>query len=299
MPACISLDNVTKSYGATVAVSRLTLDVRRGEIFGLLGPNGAGKSTTLLMLCGLVRPISGTIQIFGQDFREHFLDIIPRMGVLLERPAFYDRLTVAKNLSLLTRLARKNITIDRALDLVDMTHLAEERVANLSSGFRQRLGLAQAFLTEPELLLLDEPTNGLDVEHAYETLRLLRRLASEAGVTIVFSSHLMHEVENLCDRVAILNRGQLIACEKTESLLSHDNTTVDVLLDSPEAASRQLAEQEWVRAVELQHGKLIVRLIDPKPHRLNTFLVEAGYHVHALTPRRQTLQEYFLKALNS
>ena len=299
MAACIELDNVTKSYGSTVAVSRLTLEIENGEIFGLLGPNGAGKSTTMHLLCGLVRPLSGTVTVFGKNLQEQFLEIIPRMGVLLEKPAFYNRLTVQKNLMLLCKLTRRNVTIDRALDLVDMTYLADERVSDLSSGMQQRLGLAQAFLTEPELLLLDEPTSSLDVEHAQEMLVLLRRLADEAGVTIVFSSHLMHEVENLCDRVAVINRGRLVACEKTDALLSFDRATIDVVLDSPEAASKRLAELDWIRSVELQPGRLVVRLEDPQPHRLNAYLVEQGFQIHALTPRRQTLQEYFLKALNT
>ncbi len=299
MGRCIRLEKLTKIYGATIAVKNLSLDINSGEVFGLLGPNGAGKSTTLYMLTGLVRPSSGSVSIFGRDLRKNFLDVVPRMGVLVEKPVFYDHLTVHKNLVLFSRLAGKEVTIDRTLDLVGMLHMADVKVRNLSHGMRQRLGLAQAFLTEPELLLLDEPTNGLDVEHTQEILKLLRRLADEASVTIVLSSHMMHEVESLCDRVAIMNQGELISCDRTDVLLSYDTSHIDVLLDAPEAAAKRLATEDWVESVELKPGRLTVHLREPNAHQLTSFLLGAGYRINGVIPRRRTLQEYFLKALNS
>ena len=298
MPGCIRLENLTKHYGSTVAVDGLTLEVETGEILGLLGPNGAGKSTTLYMLSGLVRPTSGTVTLFGRELRKHFLEIIPRVGVLVENPAFYDHLTVFKNLLLLSRLAGKNVTIDRTLDLVGLLEVSSVKAGHLSRGMRQRLGLAQAFLTEPDLLILDEPTSGLDVEHTQEILRLLRRLKEEAGVTIVLSSHMMQEVESLCDRVAVINHGKLISCEQTDLLLSYDKSTVEVLIDAPEAAARRLRDEDWVISVNWKPGHLDVRLRDPNPHQLNAFLISNGYQISGMIPRRRTLQEYFLKALN-
>lgn len=298
MAACIRLENLTKVYRSTVAVNDLTLEIEQGEVFGLLGPNGAGKSTTFHLMCGLARPTSGSIFIFGKELHSNFLDIAPRMGVLVERPAFYDYLTVSKNLSLFARLSGKDVTIDRTLDLVGMLHMSDQKVGTLSTGMRQRLGLAQAFLMEPELLILDEPTSGLDPEQCEEITRMLRRLADDANVTIVLSSHTMEEAEALCDRVAVMNEGRLIACDDTEALISYDKTHLEVLMDSPETAARKLSEEDWVEAVETKHGKLIVRLHEPNPHRLNTFLIGAGYQLSGIIPRRRTLQEYFLKALN-
>lgn len=270
-----------------------------GEVFALLGPNGAGKSTTLAMLTGLLRPTSGSISIFGKDLGKHFLEIAPRMGVVVERPAFYEHLSVRRTLILAARLAQREVTVDRTLDLVGLLPLGGERVGRLSHGLRQRLALALALLTEPELLILDEPTNGLDVESTQELLRLLRSLADAANVTIVFSSHMLHEVEMLCDRVAVLNKGRLVACERTEALLSYDQSSVEVLLDAPEAAAKQLRAQSWVDAVEVKPGRLHVHLNGAKAHTLTTFLVGAGYKLSGVIPRRRTLQEYFLKALNS
>lgn len=298
MTVCIRLDNLTKRYGTTVAVDGLTLEIEQGEVFGLLGPNGAGKSTTLHMLCGLTRRTSGSITIFGRDLQDHFLEIAARMGVLPERPSFYDGLSVSKNLGLLARLSGKEVTIDRTLDLVGMLHLSDQKVGTLSTGMRQRLGLAQAFLTEPELLILDEPTNGLDVEQAHEIVRLLRHLADDAQVTIVMTSHTMDEAESLCDRVAVLNAGRLITCDETDALISYDKTHLEVLLDVPEPAARRLRQEDWVHSVEVKRHSLVVRLHEPNPHQLNTFLIGAGYQISGILPRRRTLQEFFLKALN-
>ncbi len=298
MAVCISLNKVSKCYGSAVAVSGLTLEAKRGEVLGLLGPNGAGKSTTLHMLCGLVRPTSGAISIFGKDLRSGFVAIASRMGVLVERPAFHDYLSVRRNLLIQARLARHSVNVERLLNLVGMARLSHAKVRSLSQGQRQRLGLAQAMLTEPELLILDEPTSGLDVESTEEVLRMLRRLADDAGVTIVFSSHLMHEVEVLCDRVAILNEGDLIACEKTDDLLSFDLTRVEVLVDGVEGASKRLKDQPWVSSVSIKGGRLHVTLKEPNTHQLIHYLVTAGYQISGVLPRRRTLKDYFLKVMN-
>ena len=298
MVSCIQTTDLTKCYGNTVAVGGLSLEVEPGEIFGLLGPNGAGKSTTLYMLTGLVPPSSGSISIFGKDLRKGFLDIASRMGVLVARPAFYDHLSARRNLILLSRLARREVTVDRALDLVGMREESTKKVGTLSTGMLQRLGLAQAILTEPELLILDEPANGLDVEATQDVFALLRRLATEAKVTIVLSSHLMHEVEEVCDRVAIINKGRLVSCDRTDTLLSYDQKNVEVLIDSPEAAGKRLNEQLWVDSAEVKPGRLNVRLKDRDVHHLTMFLTGAGYKISGIMPRRRTLMEYFLRVLN-
>ena len=251
------------------------------------------------MLTGLVRPTSGQVQVFGQDLRSRFIAIAPRMGVLVERPTFYEHLSVNKNMSFAARMTNANVTIGRALELAGLLHLGDEQVSTLSHGLRQRLGLALAFLTEPELLILDEPTSGLDVEHTQEILRTLRHLADEAGVTIVISSHMMHEVESLCDRVAIINKGNLITCDSTDVLLSYDKSLIEIHLDAPDAAAKRLSEQKWVESAEARSGKILVRLVESNPHQLIAFLVSNGYQITAAIPRRRTLQEYFLKVLNS
>lgn len=298
MSACIRIDKLTKCYGSNIAVNGLTLEIETGEVFGLLGPNGAGKSTTLYMLTGLVRPTSGAISIFGKDLRKNFLELSSRMGVAVEKPAFYDYLSLKTNLLIQSRLAAKQVTIDRALDLVGLLPEANSRPSDLSYGMRQRLSLAQAFLTEPELLILDEPTNGLDTEMSQEISALLRRLAEDASVTIVLTSHMMQEVEALCDRVAIVNEGKLVSCDRTDALISYDTSTIEVLIDAPEAAARRLRKESWVETVDTNPGRLLVRLGNDNAHQLGAFLIGAGYQVSGMIPRKRSLQEYFLKALN-
>jgi ABC-2 type transport system ATP-binding protein len=297
-PPCIKLEGLTKHYGSSTAVANLSLEVRRGEILGLLGPNGAGKSTTLSMISGLVRPSAGSVSIFGRDAAQHRLELAPRIGVLTENPSFYDHLTVAKNLTLLAHLSSRELTVDRALGMVNLLAYADRRVGTLSRGLRQRLGLAQAFLTEPELLLLDEPTTALDADQSAQTIEHLQQLARQASVTILLSTHEMEVVESLCDRVAVLELGHLILCENTDNVLTYDRTQVDVLLDAPEAAAKKLADESWAADLEVRRGRLRVRLLDTSPGHLASFLTGAGYSVNGIVPRRRSVQELYIKAKN-
>jgi ABC-2 type transport system ATP-binding protein len=299
MSACIEAKNLTKCYGPLVAVGGVSLEVQTGEILGLLGPNGAGKSTTLGILSGLIRPSEGSISIFGKDVRRDFLPIANRMGVLLERPMFYGHLSARRHLLLLSRLARQSINVDRVLDRVGLLADAKKPVRTFSTGMRQRLGIAQAMLTDPELLILDEPTSGLDVDAARELRTLLRFLADEAKVTIVISSHLLSEVEELCERVAVLNRGRLIACEDTDRLLSYDASHVDVLIDSPEAATRRLLEEAWVAECTAHANRIEVRLREDNVHQLTSFLIQNGYVLSGVIPRKRTLSDFYSKVLDS
>jgi ABC-2 type transport system ATP-binding protein len=299
MPPCVSFSNVSKFYGSHFAVGGFSLDIQPGETVGLLGPNGAGKSTLLHMLTGLIRPTSGSISLFGRDVRKNFVGVASRMGALVERPSFYEYLSVRRNLKIHAELCGRVVNLDRALDMTNMLEYASVKAGTLSHGLRQRLGLALAMLSEPELLVLDEPTSGLDPESTQDVLTLLRRLGEEARVTILFSSHLMHEVESLCNRVAVINKGRLVSCEETASLISYDRTQVEVLIEGAEAAARRLLEQSWVVSAAPKQGRLYVQLKDENVHQLNSFLVHAGYQVSGVIPRRRTLQDYFLKVLNT
>lgn len=298
MPVVVNIENVTKRYGAKLAVSELSLAVESGQVVGLLGPDGAGKSTVLNMLSGLVRPTSGAISLFGKDIRRSFLDVASRIGVFVENPGFFEHLTVRRNLLLQARLAGRPINIARVLDWVGLVETANERPQDLPPSLRRRLALGQALLTEPELLLLDEPFLGLDIEEVQPLFRLVRRLTEEAGVTVVFATRLMHAIEALCDHLAVLRDGRLLASAPAEGLLAYEPDQMEVLLDGSESAGKRLAEQSWVAHVEIKPGRLFVQLRDKNAPQLNAFLVNAGYRVHGLLPRRRTLQDFLLKVTN-
>jgi len=298
MATCIHMAGVTRRFGTRTAVSDFSLDVQTGEIVGLLGPNGAGKSTTLNMLCGLVRPQRGEICLFGKDLRRHFIEIARKTGVVLERPVFYEHLSVRRNLKLQARLARRTVNVDRILGMAGILECAGELAGTLPQEMRQRLALAHAILTEPELLLLDEPTAGLNAESTQEIHQLLRRLVDEAKVTVLFTSHLLHEVQCVCDRVAIMNEGRLAAVEPANHLLSYDTSRLEVIVDHPERALKRLGGQTWLRRAELKSGYLDVWVEEGAAHQLTALLLGSGLQIAGIVPRRRTLKDYLMRVLN-
>ncbi len=214
--------DLTKRYGDLVAVDRLNLTVHRGEVFGLLGPNGAGKTTTILMLMGLTEPTSGTVRVLGFDPSRQPLSVKARVGYLPERLGFYDGLTARENLiytAKLNGLPRDEAyrRIDEALAQMGLSEAADREVATFSRGMRQRLGLADVLIKQPEIIIMDEPTQGLDPEVAREFLEIIRRLRSE-GITILLSSHLLHQVQAVCDRVGLFHRGRMVLVGTVEEL---------------------------------------------------------------------------------
>ena len=206
--------NLTKQYGDFVAVNGLNLTVQQGEVFGLLGPNGAGKTTTILMLMGLTEPTAGSVRVLGLDPARQPLSVKSRVGYLPERVGFYDGLTARENLTYIARLnglrrreaAKK---VDDMLAQMGLSDVAGRRVGAFSRGMRQRLGVADVLLKQPQIIIMDEPTQGLDPEAAHEFLDVIRRLKGE-GITILLSSHLLHQVQEVCDRVGLFYHGQMV-----------------------------------------------------------------------------------------
>ena len=210
----IETKDLTKKYGNFVAVDSLTLKVRQGEVFGLLGPNGAGKTTTILMLLGLTEPTSGRVKVLGFDPGRQPLSIKSKAGYIPDQVGFYDELTARENLVYIARLNglsrnESNKRIDAALDRVGLTKVSDHSVKTFSRGMRQRLGVADVLIKNPQLIIMDEPTQGLDPELAREFLQLIRELA-DAGITILLSSHLLYQVQEVCDRVGLFHQGHLV-----------------------------------------------------------------------------------------
>jgi len=249
----ITLTQVTKRYGTTVALEGVDLHVAPGETLGLLGPNGAGKTTALRVLAGMAPPTGGQVRVMGVDPWTRPDHVRARMGVLPEVPGLYERLTVGQNMRLFAGLYGLGPgSVERALAATGVAHLACRRVGTLSKGERQRVALARALLHEPELLILDEPTSGLDPAATASFHALIRGLRAR-GRTLVLASHDMAEVEALCDRVAILDRGRVVACDTPAALKArHGRRTVRVTVSrgmTAETLEWPLDDAAWVEAV--------------------------------------------------
>jgi ABC-2 type transport system ATP-binding protein len=219
--AVLSAENLSKSFGRREAVANVSFELQAGEVFGFLGPNGAGKTTTIRMLVGLAHPDRGRVRVFGHDLAREFGRAMAHVGCIVESPDLYRYLTGRENLLHFARMLPGGAEqrIEELASLVNLQERLDEKVSTYSLGMRQRLGIAQALLGAPGLLILDEPANGLDPAGIREIRRLVRLLASERGIAVFVSSHLLSEVEQMCDRVAIIHRGRTLASGGVQELL--------------------------------------------------------------------------------
>lgn len=270
------------------------------EGYGFLGPNGAGKTTTIRMLLGLIAPSGGSVKIFGHDIRRDFKRAIRCVGAMVEGPAFYPFLTARKNLQLFARLSGgvPAAQIDEMLDRVGLLRRAEQKVAGFSQGMRQRLGIALAMLGKPRLLVLDEPTNGLDPQGTREVRELLRSVRDEGRTTVFLSSHLLGEMERICDRVAVLSQGRMLREGSLDELLGADEGVVELVVEPgrDEAAAEVLARRFSLepRRIRRGHLELIVNGAVGAAE-VNRVLVEEGLAVQGLRTRRRSLEQVFVE----
>lgn len=295
METILQTEGLSKRFGSRWAVKDLNLDVRAGEVFGFLGPNGAGKSTTIRMILTLLSPTSGNVKIFGKEVRGNRAAILSRVCGIVEKPDFYLFLSAYKNLELLGSLSRK-ITSDRiyeSLEIVGLKSRAHDKVKTFSHGMKQRLGIAQAVLTQPDLVILDEPTSGLDPQGMKEVRELVLKLSREHGTTIFLSSHLLTEVEAVAQRMAVLNRGQLIAQGAVSELLNSGSSYYSLMASPQDKALEILKGTGWVEIVATGNG-IDVRIDSHRAAELNRLLVTSGIDVSAFAAKR-TLEDYFLK----
>jgi ABC-type multidrug transport system ATPase subunit len=295
----LSIRNLSKQYGKRLAVDNLSLDVRRGEIFGFLGPNGAGKTTTIRMMLGLIAPTGGSVDILGKDITFYRAEILPRVGALVETPALYLYLSGRDNLravgSALGGVPRARI--DDVLELVGLQNRQKDRVRTYSLGMKQRLGVAMALLQDPDVLVLDEPANGLDPAGIVEMRDLMHQL-SAAGKTVFISSHLLPEVQQICTRVAIINLGKLVT-ESTVEELTSTHGEFAITLERAQEALALVQAQNWGREARLnEQGALITRAPGNRGRELNLFLVQAGFAPDTISQATQDLEEVFLRLTN-
>jgi ABC-type multidrug transport system ATPase subunit len=223
----IQISGLTKKFKSLTAVDNLTLNVFKGDVFGFLGPNGAGKSTTIRMLLTLINPTSGRIKIFNKDLKKHRKEILSNVGAIVEKPDFYLYLTAYNNLEILGKMSGADISrnnIMRILELVGLESRYDSRVKTYSHGMKQRLGIAQALLHDPELVILDEPTVGLDPQGIKEVRELINRLSRERGITVFLSSHILKEIELVANRMVIIDKGRTLVEGNVKELLSESDT---------------------------------------------------------------------------
>ena len=290
----IETEGLTKHYGDIVAVDDLSLSVPAGSVFGLLGPNGAGKTTFIGTLLGLIRPTSGRIRLFGQDIEGTSQQALRRMGAIMETPAFYPFLSGRDNLRFFQGISStpNDAEIDRLLELVGLADRAGAAFGTFSLGMKHRLGIAYALLGDPELLLLDEPTNGLDPSGMAEVRGLLRELG-DGDRTVLLASHLLNEVEQVCDSVAILSKGSVIAQGAVADLVGRQNRVTLSTTDDTRAAV-VLGALDWVGAVIVQSGALLVDADPARSWELTAALANENVFVSQLRTMKTSLEEYFL-----
>lgn len=293
----IDTQELTRRFGKRVTVKQINLKVPKREIYGFLGPNGAGKTTTIRMLLGLIRSSSGDIRILGKDLNKHRMDILKDVGSLVESPSYYAHLSGYKNLKIMALIhGIQESRIQEVLEWVRLSQAAHRPVKSYSLGMKQRLGIAMALVTNPKLLILDEPTNGLDPSGIQEIRELITRLPRDFDITVLLSSHLLSEIEQVATWVGIINQGELIFQGPLQELTDRSKPYVWVEMDRPLEAAAALNGQGFDAVPEITTGQIRTSMIDrPQSAEMIRFLVNHQYDVYRVTEKKKTLEEIFLE----
>ncbi|MGG1517193.1 ABC transporter ATP-binding protein [Paenibacillus oryzisoli] len=288
---------LTKRYKNQTVVSDVNLHVKRGEIYGFLGPNGAGKTTIMRMLTNLIPPTSGEIELFGKPLTPQSYETMKRIGSLIEYPIFYEHLSGYANLELHCRYmgVYDPLLVKEALSLVGVDDLGNKPVKHYSLGMKQRLAIARAISTKPELLILDEPVNGMDPAGIRELRELFRMLSKEYGMTLFISSHILQEIELLADTIGVIQGGTLVEEVTMDELRRQHNAYIEIVVNDVNQAAlvlEDLAAPGGYKIMDLG----TIRVYDPDllPSRVNRALVEHGIDIEALSKKTRSLEDHFL-----
>jgi lantibiotic transport system ATP-binding protein len=295
MEYIVETRNVSKKFGKETAVKSLEMKIAKGEIYGFLGPNGAGKTTTIRMLLGLMKPTSGTIQLFNKNLAQNRIEILKKVGSLVENPSYYPHLTAYENLEALRKIlgVPKN-RIDDVLEIVRLQDVANKKVKGFSLGMKQRLGIAGSLLHNPELLILDEPTNGLDPSGIIEIRELIKKLPSQFGMTVLISSHLLSEIDQIATTVGIVTKGKLIFQDSIETLRRYANQNVSFTVSDSKKAWQLMISSGL--QVELQQNRVLIQdCSDSLVAEAVRILVQAGQAVYRVEDEKKSLEEIFLQ----
>ena len=300
----IETNNLSKIYSKTKVVDSISMHVEKGKIYGLLGKNGAGKTTTMCMLLNLTYPSSGEVFLFGKNPKKNSREVYKRIGSIIETPGFYENLTAYENLEIIARLRGDYdpFKITSVLEMVNLTDAKSKKFKDFSLGMKQRLGIAAAIMHSPELLILDEPINGLDPFGIKEIRQLLKRLSHEFGITILISSHILSEIENIADVIGFMDNGVLIEEITKEELferrnkfvefeVSNINSAVDILNDVGLMQDRDFKFDGWGRLHLYTHLEL--------RGKLNALFVNSGIDVEKVNLCEENLEEFFTRVISN
>lgn len=290
----IETNNLTKEFNKFTAVKDVSLKVPKGALYGFLGPNGAGKSTTIRMLLDLMKPTKGTVHIFNKDIKNHRMEILRKVGAMVESPSYYENLTAYENLEITRKILQVDKKeIDKALEVVNLSKWKNKRVKSFSLGMKQRLGIAQALIGDRELLILDEPTNGLDPAGVREIRNLIISLPETMGVTVLISSHILSEIELIADHVGIIRKGSLLFQGTLEELKTKGSREIAIKAKPLKEVENFLSRKGFT--VNNREGKLYIPRRNIDIEELNKALVLSGYGVSHLSECEKNLEEIFLE----
>ncbi len=292
--------NLTKAYDGKPVVSDVNIRINKGEIYGFLGPNGAGKTTVMKMIANLIKPTGGEIEIFGEKLTDTSYEFLKRIGSIIEYPRFYDKLTARDNLELHCEYMgyHNKKAIDEALELVNLSGIDRKAVKDFSLGMKQRLGIARAITTKPEILILDEPINGLDPIGIKEMRKLFKCLCQEHGITILVSSHILGEIEQIADTIGVINNGILINEVSMDSVRESNLEYLELVVEDCKKAASVLNDMNIVNFKVLDNDT--IRIYDMKQTKSNLLseLVRNNIAVESLSSKNSSLEDYFLNLLN-
>lgn len=305
MSFAIQLSNVSKKFNDFIAVDDLNLEVKKGDIYGFLGPNGSGKSTTLRMIMGLIKPTSGDIKLFGSSLAENRNAIMRKVGCIIEKPDFYNYLTAHENLKLFARAHQLQMTdadYKALYHLVGLTGRENGNVKTFSHGMKQRLGIAQTLLHSPEMIILDEPNTGLDPQGIIDLRQLIIKLNAERNMTVLFSSHILSEVQEICNSMIVINKGKTIAQGNVDELLSHESLHVNMEVIQREKCKAIIDNSIWKEKYIVDNNKpedlFTFKMAKNEIPALIKEMTENNIEILSIDYRNQ-LEEYFLKITNS
>ncbi len=298
----VEIKHLEKHFGKFQAVIDVSFDVYRGDVFGFLGPNGAGKSTTIRTMLSLIKPTGGELKLFGKDLSKDRNYILQRIGCIVEKPDFYKYLSAEKNIEIFARLSGVSVTKSKVHEIIEFVGLKgreKDKLSGFSHGMKQRLGIAQTLIHDPELIILDEPTTGLDPQGIIDIRNLILQLKNERNKTVLLSSHILSEIELIANRMVIISKGKTIVQGSVKDLLNAQELIVAFTVDNIEKAKQLLEKASMAEMIDkIDTTNLLLQISQEKIPVVNKLFTDNGVNVYSIEAKRK-LEDYFLKLINA